>query len=418
MQDEVTSKTITRQITGSRLIRVAIYSLIINVSLVLVKLGLSVITGSLALRADGIHSFVDVIMSVAIITGIIISSRKSRRYPYGLYKVENIISIIIALLVFLTAYEIVMEALSFHATQTPSGWLFIALVALLIPVPYLLGSYQIKVGKMYNSPSLIADGRQHKADVLTEVIVFFALLAQYLGIPLDNVAAIIIAVFVFQSGWRILKDSMRTLLDASIDYPTLEKIRSIIRTDPMVKDIINVSGRNSGRYIFVEAVVTMPVSDFHKAHHATERIERKIREQVPNIDRVLIHYEPEEPGYLRYAVPLEDRRGTISSRFGDAPYFAFLDFDMTSGKIIRQEIVPNEAQAEERRKGILVARTLIVRHPDLVLTRKSISDGGPECVIQAANIEVRETGAETLSEIIRQVEQELRGNKAVNKPEV
>jgi len=417
MQGGTPEKTamITRM-PESRLLRVATYSLIINIGLVLTKLGLSVITGSLALRADGIHSFVDVFMSVALIVGILISSRKSSRYPYGLYKVENLVSIVIAFLVFLTAYEIVLEALSTDGLQVPYGGWVLVIVALIIPVPYLLGAYEVKVGKKYYSPSLIADGKQHKVDVLTASIVFFALIGQYLGYPLDHVAAIVIAIFVFHSGWGILKDSMRTLLDASVDYQTLDKIRSIISSDPMVKNIVSVTGRSSGRYIFVEAVVTLLESDFDKAHHATERSEGKIRKIVPNVDRVLIHYEPEETTHLRYAVPLQDLDGTISLHFGEAPYFAFIDFNVKAGRFEKQDIVPNEAKGEERRKGILVAKMLLAHHPDIVLTRKSISEKGPECVLQAANIEVRETGAESVTEIIRLVEQELQDGKAVEEP--
>lgn len=396
----------------SLLIRVAFLSFVINVGLVIAKFGLSVLSGSLALRADSIHSFVDVIMSLALITGIKLSSRKSRDYPYGLYKVENFISVVIAFLIFYTAYEIVRDALSFELVALPySGWVLLA-VLFIIPVPYLLGAYQVRVGKKHRSPSMIADGEQHKVDVLTSSIVFFALLGQYFGVPLDSFAAVIVAVFIVRSGWMILKDSMRTLLDASVDYETLDRIRSIIRSDPMVKDIASITGRNSGRYIFVEAIVTMAESDFDRAHHASERIEAKIRGLVPNIERVLIHYEPENTTRLRYAVPLQDEAGTVSLHFGEAPHFAFIDFNVPAGRLERQEIVPNQAAGEDRRKGILVAKMLLARKPDVVLTRKEISDRGPECVLQAANIDVRRTDAGTIAEVVQQVERELRMKKS------
>ena len=84
-------------------------------------------------------------------------------------------------------------------------------------------------------------------DVLSSSIVFFALLGQFFGIPLDRVAAVVVAVFIVRSGWGILKDSMRTLLDASVDYDTLNEIRTIIQSDPMVSSIKSITGRNSGR---------------------------------------------------------------------------------------------------------------------------------------------------------------------------
>lgn len=77
------------------LVRVGIYSLCVNLFLVAIKFALSIITSSLALRADAFHSLVDVFASIALMLGLKISHRKSKAFPYGLYKVENLVSIII-----------------------------------------------------------------------------------------------------------------------------------------------------------------------------------------------------------------------------------------------------------------------------------------------------------------------------------
>jgi divalent metal cation (Fe/Co/Zn/Cd) transporter len=96
-------------------------------------------------------------------------------------------------------------------------------------------------------------------------VVFFALLARYVGIPVDHLAAVVISVFIVYAGWGILKDSMRTLLDASIDHGTRDAIRSAILAEPMVIGIKDLTGRNSGRYIFVEAGVVMKQTDLAEA---------------------------------------------------------------------------------------------------------------------------------------------------------
>jgi cation diffusion facilitator family transporter len=237
MQEEVQKTARPDRTPESVILRVALYYLAVNAGLVVAKLGLSVYSGSLALRADGIHSFVDVIASIALIIGVLLSSRKRRDFPYGLYKVENVVAVAIALLIFFTAFEIAAEAVMGDAVaRSSSGWLLLV-VAAFIPVPYILGTYEVNVGQRYNSPSLIADGRQHRVDVLSSSIVFFALLGQFFGIPLDRIAAVIVAFFIVRSGWGILKDSMRTLLDASVDYDTLNEIRAIILSDPMVSSI-------------------------------------------------------------------------------------------------------------------------------------------------------------------------------------
>jgi len=174
--------------------RVALLSLLVNLSLVGIKLLLSEISGSLALRADAVHSAVDVFGSTALILGIFISGRKSRSFPYGLYKVENLVAVIISLLLFFTAYEIGREAaIGTAASAAYGGWVLVA-VAAIVPIPLIFGTYEMRVGEMYASPSLVADGRQFRADVLTELVVFAGLAGELVGLPLDRVAAAIIAV--------------------------------------------------------------------------------------------------------------------------------------------------------------------------------------------------------------------------------
>ncbi|MCU0628141.1 MAG: cation diffusion facilitator family transporter [Methanoregulaceae archaeon] len=399
-----------RQVTEALITKVAWYSLLVNAGLVAAKLYLSHVSGSLALEADAIHSFIDVLASVALILGIHLSSRKSRSFPYGLYKVENIVSVIIAFLVFFTAFEIVAEAVSGTGTVLAStGWVILP-VAALVSVPYFLGTYEIRVGTACHSPSLIADGKQHRVDVLSTSVVFFALLAQYFGVPFDNVAAVIVACFIAWSGWGILKDSMRTLLDASIDHETRDTIRSVILSDPLVKSIRDLSGRNSGRFIFVEASVVMHETDLENAHLASERIQSKIRELVPNVERVTIHYEPEERSHLRYIVPLSDSSGTISAHFGEASYFAILDVSVSEPVLKRREIVQNPAKEMERQKGIRTAEFLLSFKPDVVFAKKSLAGKSAEYVFESARVEVRitdETGLDQLAAaIVRELAEE------------
>ena len=253
---------------GSRpIMRVAIYSLLINVALFTIKLFLSTVSGSLALKADALHSLVDVFDSAALILGLSISERKSKSFPYGLYKVENVFSIFIALMIFLSAFEIARHAVAVETAPVYDDWIIFA-VAALIPVPLLFGLYEVRAGEAANSPGLVADGTQFKADALTESLVLFALIGQRFGLPLDRAAALLIAFFVVRGGWEILKSGMRVLLDASVDPATLEGIRETILADPTVTSVKAVTARNSGRYIFVEAQGGLP--DKRPAEGASE----------------------------------------------------------------------------------------------------------------------------------------------------
>ncbi|MBN1195145.1 MAG: cation diffusion facilitator family transporter [Methanomicrobiaceae archaeon] len=392
--------------------RVAWYSLAVNAALVIIKLVLSRISGSLALEADAIHSFLDVLASVALLAGIWLSSRKSKEFPYGLYKVENIVSVIIAFLVFFTAWEIVVEAFTGEGMGQPfGGWVLFA-VAALVSVPYLLGTYEVRVGTTHNSPSLVADGKQHRVDVLSTSVVFVAVLAQYFGIPVDSYAAVIVAGFIAFSGWGILKDSMRTLLDASIDHTTRDAIRAAIMSDPIVTGIKGLTGRNSGRYIFVEARVVMKKTDLEEANLASERIATSVRDLVPNVERMVIHYEPEERLSLRYAVPLSDPEGTISPHFGEAAWFALLDFSVKDGALQRTELLANPASEMEKQKGLRAAELLLRHKTDVVFSRQPLTGKSPEYVFESAKVIVRRTDVATLAHLIGQIKHELQQEQA------
>jgi cation diffusion facilitator family transporter len=390
--------------------KVAACSLLLNLVLVGTKLFLSIATSSLALRADAVHSLVDVFCSIALILGLIISHRKSESFPYGLYKVENIVSVIISLLLFITAYEIAVEAIKGNPTAFSYESWQLAAVATLIPVPLLFGSYEARIGKKVNSPSLIADGSQFKADLLISSLVFLALLGQRFGLPLDRIAAIIIAIFVVKAGWGILVNGMRVLLDASVDTLTLEKIRATIEAEPAVSAIKAVTARNSGRYLFVEVNVALRIIDLKRAHQASERMEKKIREAVPHVDRVLIHYEPQSRTWIRYAIPLASSGGQVGKHFGESPFFALVDLDARNGLLLRQEVVTNPHKDLAKGKGLKVAEFLLARKPDVILTRESLSGKGPGYAFAEAGVETVQIEALSLEKIIEDLLAELKSD--------
>jgi cation diffusion facilitator family transporter len=398
--------------TGPTIRRVALYSLLLNISLVLTKLVLSIITGSLALRADAIHSLVDVFGSLALIMGLVISSRKSSSFPYGLYKVENMVSIVISLLLFLTAYEIVLEALTAGPSIIPYGGWVLLVVALMIPIPLLFGRFEVRAGKKANSPSLIADGSQFKVDTFTASIVLFALIAQRYGIPLDKIAAIVIAIFIVRAGWHILVSGMRVLLDASVDAQTLEKIRTAIEAQPEVSTVKSVTARNSGRYLFVEATVALRIASLKRAHQVSERTETKIREAVPHVDRVLIHYEPQSRSRIRYIIPLADAAGEIGLHFGESPCFALVEIDMQKKSVSRREVLANPYKDLAKGRGLKVAEFLLSHKPDVVMTRENLSGKGPGYVFAEAGVETAPTDDESLGKIIEDLLAGLQTNSS------
>lgn len=378
------------------------YSIAVNVALGLINLIIARASGSLAVEAEMVHNLVDLLTAVAVLIGLKLSTRKSKDFPYGLYKLENVVAVGLAVMIFFTAYEIARDAL-FTPTRlaTVDAWMLVGLVVA-TAIPLAFSHFELRAGMAANSPSLIADAKEYRAHVFTTGIVFAALLAQRFNLPLDRVAALVIVIAIAKTGWELLSDGMRVLLDASLDADTLLQIRDIITAEPTVAELKWVTGRNAGRFRFVEAEITLRVRELEQAEAATQRIEERIREAVPYVDRVLIHAEPMKRTHLRYAVPLSDTAGALSKHFGEAPYFALVTVRLADRAIEEQQIVANPHQAVEKAKGIRVAEWLVDQKADVVLLRESLRGKGPLYVFGEAGMEMRETAATTLEEALKE----------------
>jgi cation diffusion facilitator family transporter len=193
----------------------------INLALSLLNLAIAAASGSLAVTAEMVHNLVDLAASVAVLVGLKLSQRRSKSFPYGLYKVENVVSVGVALLIFFTGYEIVREALFAPLQETTvSAWM-LAGVTLSALIPLTFSYFELRAGKAANSPSLIADAQEYRAHILSSGVVLISLIGSIFGLRLDQAAALLVVFFIARTGWGLLKDGMRVLLDASLDVKTL-----------------------------------------------------------------------------------------------------------------------------------------------------------------------------------------------------
>ncbi|MHA1573782.1 MAG: cation diffusion facilitator family transporter [Alphaproteobacteria bacterium] len=335
------------------------YSIAVNITLIAINLIIALASGSLAVEAETIHNAVDLLTAVGVLIGLKLATRKTKAFPYGLYKLENVVSVVLAVMTFVTAYEIARNALFAQMRlATVNIWMLIG-VLVATAIPLVFSHFELRVGLAANSPALIADAREYRAHVFTTGVVLAALLAQRFNLPLDRFAALIIVLAIGKTGWELLTDGMRVLLDASLDANTLLRVRQTIAAEPAVVDVVWVTGRNAGRFRFVEAEVVLRVRELAKAEAVTQRIEAQLCQVVPHVDRVLIHAEPLRRTHWRYAVPLADAEGTISAHFGEAPFFALVRVRLDDGEVEEQRIVANPYLKEEKAKGIRVAEWLV-----------------------------------------------------------
>ncbi len=387
--------------------RVAFLGFLLNLALAGVKGVLAFLTGSLAITASAVDSATDSVSSLAAWVGLHFSERRTSSFPLGLYKIENVISVVVALFIFVAGYELARQAALAELDPPDVSLGAVAGLAACVVAVLLFGQYALHVGRRTGSPALRAEGRHRQVDVIATVVVLasaaldaFELHVEIFGLQADRIAAFLVVLFIARAGWELLSDGMRVLLDASLEPETLETVRKVIQTDPLVTEVNSLMGRNAGRYRFVQADVALRTDDLHKAHDASERIEARVREQVKNVVRVVIHVEPHRRDHVRIAVPLRDAEGTLGDHFGASPRYAFLTFALPSAEIESREIVATPSAEAERGKGIRIAEWLVDRDVDAIAMKAPLEHKGPGYVLSSAGVRVETVAGETLEAVL------------------
>ena len=389
--------------------RVALYAFLLNLGLAMMKGVLAFFSGSLAVTAGAIDSGTDAVASLVLFGGLKLSTKKTPSFPLGLYKIENLISVFVALSIFFAGYEIAREALSTDksAPEISIGVVILLTVGML--AIYLFGLYATRVGTRTESPTLMAEGKHRQVDVVSSVVVLLSVVMSYFGwdfslfgISIDQVAAGVVLIFIAWTGWELLTDGMRVLLDASLDFETMDQVRSILKAHPVVVRVESLIGRNAGRFRFLQASIILRTGDLQKAHQISRTLEADIRRKVPHVERAVIHYEPQPRTHARIAVPLVEPSGKVSAHFGESPYFALVTVRLSDRYVEKREILENPYKDVDTAKGIRVAEWLVGENVDHVVMREDLSRKGPGYVLSNAGVQATVTGAGTLDQAMEE----------------
>ena len=145
-----------------------------------------------------------------------------------------------------------------------------------------------------------------------------------------------------------------------------------------------------------------------KAEKISLNIENQIRQQIPRIERVLIHYQSYARTHLNIAIPLSDTTGTVSSHFGEAPYFALVAIRVADGQVVKQDIMTNPFTEMPKAKGIRVAEWLVKQKVDIVIASEDLRQKkGPSYVFADAGVDCKIASSGELSAIIEDFRTEV-----------
>jgi len=268
-----------------------------NSAISLIKLAVGTMFGSMAVMADGIDSFFDIISSASVIIGI----RASEKPPdvehlYGHGRFENLPSLVIAGSLIIAAMAIAIEAARriTYSEYRIFEWVVLGVALLSIAFKYRLQKYLFKVAERIGSMSLKSYAQNIRGDVLTSISVAIGVTTTSVGVPwADPLAAILVAAFIFKTGAGVATETFQVLVDRSPGIDTIAQIRSSALNVPGIKDCHKVRARRSGRNLLVDLHVEVdPGIDVVTSHGISDRVVGIILKEVPDVKSVLVHIEP------------------------------------------------------------------------------------------------------------------------------
>ena len=388
--------------------------LIVNLGLFIFKIIFSLLTDSLALQADAFDSLTDIFMALIAFIGLIYSNKRpNEKFPYGYYKIENIISLVFSLFIFYTAYNIIIQALSDFSLLIGGSLKTInisveAFIFLLISlcITFLLTIYLKYVAKSTNSPIIQSQASEKLYDNFISIsVILNFVFALFDLVLIDTIIGLIIAAFIIKGGYDMFVQSTKTLLDAVIDFENRKELYELITNFSKVKEIEKLEVRSYGRYIFVEVSITLNKElHLHLIEDLKKAITEKVRSRFPQIFRIIIITKASEKQSIRVAVPIEENKdldSKISEHFGEAEFFALLDFEYDEiGNLSNYVILSNKYKDVEKRKGILLSDWLISEKTDKIYLKKELKKG-PSLIFENSFVHLIITESETLREIIK-----------------
>jgi cation diffusion facilitator family transporter len=275
-----------------------------NSLLIAMKVIVGILSGSISIISEAIHSFMDFLAAIIAFFSVRISDTPAdERHPYGHGKYENVSGVTEAILIFIASGWIIFEAIRkmLHPHEIEKIGLGIIVMAISAAVNFFVSRKLYKVAKETDSIALEADALHLKVDVYTSLGVAAGLFLMMvlrlfskspLILYLDPMIAIAVALLILRESFILFKKAYAPLLDEALSEREVEHIKALI--GKYCSETVNYHGlrtRKAGNYRYVDFHLNVQaVMSVKEAHDLCDAIEEEIKRTLDHTE-VTIHVE-------------------------------------------------------------------------------------------------------------------------------
>jgi cation diffusion facilitator family transporter len=359
--------------------KVALAATLATLLLTVGKFSIGYLSDSRILIADAYHSAVDVVAIFASWLGLWLASRgKSKKFPYGLYRAETFLTLVIGILISLAGLDNLKEGYDKFFIIPPHQafpTLPISVTIFSVIAAYVIAKKEKTTGETIKSGSLLANASESFLDISISLIVLIGLLLTYVEVPyVEGAVIIFIALFILRLGLKNIWTPILILMDANLDPQMQKEIEEHLMNMRGIKGVTSVKIRQFGPFRMVECIITTnPSLPVFKAHELADLVEEQVIKKFEGMESVFVHIEPSKERETSVIIPVGDINGLDSKvygHFGRAPYFIILKLTDQGPEI--EDFYYNEFIKEKDRihVAVKVIHAVIKHRLDVVFTPK------------------------------------------------
>lgn len=276
----------------------ALFSIISNSIIIILKIIAGLISGSISIISEAIHSGADLFASLLTFFAVTKANEPAdKEHPFGHGKYEDMSGFIEGGLIVFAGLYIISESikklfLGYELKNEPILGIYVMACSFVLNI--IVSSYLFYIAKKRESVSLYADAQHLRMDVVSSFGVLCGLLIiKYTGFAvIDPIIGILIACIIVRTGIKINKNAMNDLLDGSLPQEDINKIERILGEAKGIEGYKNLKCRRIGRCKDIEVTLLfLPELNITECHRMCDKIEEQINKEF-NQTRIMIHAEP------------------------------------------------------------------------------------------------------------------------------
>ncbi len=281
---------------AKKLHRATTYSILVNLLLFILKAVVGLISNSIAVISEAVNSLTDILSAIAIKYAVKVSAKKpDDTHQFGHNAAQPIAAFIVAVFAFVVGIKIVEESIGriVQPEELKIHWAIYFVLTATIIIKVLLSRYQKSVGRKYNSPAMNAAGVDSLNDVLASAIALAGVVCVELGLKfIDGVAGILVAFFIFKTGYEVAKENIDYLMGKSADeYLIIEIANKAMKIDG-VEGFNDLRSHYVGDKFHIEIHIEVDKNASTKISHDIGKKVKYAIEELDEVQQVFVHIDP------------------------------------------------------------------------------------------------------------------------------